>query len=240
MARRQHALDLPDTVGKFVLGEVEAQCRVLGLWPAMGTDEAGRGPLAGPVYAATVILRDDADLPGLDDSKKLTAEAREALVPLIHRASLAWAVVAASEADIDRLNILGASLSAMRRATEQVCAALRSQGLDLPTVLLVDGNQLVPGLGALQQRTVVSGDARSRAIAAASVLAKVARDQHMLEQDVRHPGYGFAEHKGYGTPKHLKALRELGPCPIHRLSFAPVAAAVRLREGQMPVAGRLL
>lgn len=238
IARRQHALELDDAdPGPAVLGEVEDRCRRLGLWPVLGTDEVGRGPLAGPVTAAALVLRDDADLPGLNDSKLLTADAREALVPQIEAAAVAFAVVFADEAEIDQHNILGASLRAMQRAAQRVWQTLQARGAELPRVMVVDGNQLVPGFARVPQRTVVKGDARSRAIAAASVLAKVARDRHMIALDARHPGYGFAEHKGYPTPQHFAALRALGPCPVHRRSFAPVAELLR---AERPEPGRLL
>lgn len=223
MANRPHALDLPKPTGKPRCGEVEAHCRAVGLWPLMGTDEVGRGPLAGPVVAAAVVLRDDANLEGLNDSKALTHARREALVPLIQQAALAYAVVAADEARIDTLNILGASLWAMRQAAEQVCRALEAQGIPLPAALLIDGHMQVPGFERITQKTVIKGDARSLCIAAASVLAKVERDTFMTRMDEAFPGYGFAVHKGYPTPMHLEALERLGPCAIHRRSFGPVA-----------------
>ena len=189
----------------------------------MGTDEAGRGPLAGPVVAAAVVLREGAEVPGLNDSKALTHARRETLVPLIRQAALAYAVVAADHARIDTMNILGASLWAMRQAAEQVCQQLEAQGLPLPAALLIDGHTLVPGFDRITQKTVVKGDARSLCIAAASVLAKVERDAFMAQMDEAFPGYGFAVHKGYPTPMHLEALERLGPSAIHRRSFGPVA-----------------
>lgn len=228
---RVHAFDPPGTqldARTLVVGEVEDVCRSRGWWPAIGTDEVGRGPLAGPVTAAAVVLREGAVLPGLNDSKQLTHAQREALVPLIQAQSVAWAIVSATEAQVDQLNILQASLWAMRQAVEQVCDAIQAQGLDPPRILLVDGRMAVPGFARVPQCTVIRGDGRSLAIAAASILAKVDRDAHMALQDERFPGYGFAGHKGYATPQHRAALQALGPCRIHRRSFAPVAALLGL------------
>lgn len=178
-----------------------------------GIDEAGRGCLAGPVVAAAVILPADHGLVGLNDSKQLSASAREKLFPQIQQRALAWAVASASVEEIDRLNILQANFLAMRRAV----AAL---GLK-PGLCRVDGNQ-DPRLG-LPTALVVGGDALHAEIMAASILAKVSRDHRLLELDAQHPGYGFAQHKGYGTAAHLAALRRLGPCAEHRMSFAPCA-----------------
>jgi len=193
------------------------------LWHApglvAGMDEAGRGPLAGPVVAAAVILDDERPIAGLADSKKLTALRRERLYDEIRAKALCVSVAEASVAEIDHLNILQASLLAMRRAVE---------GLRLkPQRVLVDGNQL-PVLDVLAE-AVVQGDAKVPAISAASIIAKVTRDRwcEQLERDC--PGYGFAQHKGYGTPVHLEALRRLGPTPWHRQSFAPVARCIAER-----------
>lgn len=187
-----------------------------------GVDEAGRGPLAGPVVAAAVIL-DPAHLPaGLRDSKAMTARQRDAVAEAIRTHALAWAVAEASVAEIDELNILQATLLAMRRAVE----ALRPSA----EFALVDGNQL-PTL-SIPARALVRGDALEPAISAASILAKTHRDALMAGFDAQHPGYGFAQHVGYGTPAHLARLRQLGPCPLHRRSFAPVRellAGVTLR-----------
>lgn len=180
-----------------------------------GVDEVGRGCLAGPVYAAAVILPADHGLAGLDDSKKLNAVQRERLVPLIEQSAMAWAIGTASVAEIDRLNILQATFLAMRRAV----AALSLQ----PTRCRVDGNQNPRLLQPTE--LVVGGDALHAEIMAASILAKVARDAEMQRLDAEHPGYGFAQHKGYGTPLHLAALRKLGPSAAHRMSFAPCAQA---------------
>jgi ribonuclease HII len=176
-----------------------------------GVDEAGRGPLAGPVYAAAVILKPGHLIDGLNDSKKLSVKKREALVDLIFGASVWCKIADASVAEIEELNILNAAKLAMRRAVEGLCEIAR------PSLALVDGNA-DPGL-SLQTRLVVGGDAKSACIAAASVLAKTARDAHMLELDKRYPEYGFAKHKGYGTRLHYEMLDKYGPCPVHRDSF---------------------
>lgn len=184
-----------------------------------GVDEAGRGPLAGPVAVAAVILDPARPIAGLGDSKALSENRREALEPLIRERALAWHVELVSAAEIDRLNILRATLEGMARAVR----ALQ------PTAehALIDGNRLPPGLPCPAE-ALVKGDAREPAIMAASILAKVARDRLMRELDLRHPGYGFALHKGYPTPEHLENLRRLGPCDEHRRSFAPVRACLVL------------
>lgn len=174
-----------------------------------GVDEAGRGPLAGDVYAAAVILPPELVIPGLNDSKKLSEVRREELAPVIREQALAWCVASASVEEIERLNILQAALLAMRRAVE---------GLKLhPDYALVDGNQL-PGL-QIETATIPQGDAKSASIAAASVLAKTARDASLRELDDKYPQYGFAAHKGYGTKAHYAAIDQYGPCPAHRPSF---------------------
>ena len=175
-----------------------------------GVDEAGRGPLAGPVYAAAVILRPDVVIDGVNDSKKLTEKRREALFDEICAAAQAYGIASASVEEIESLNILQATFLAMRRAVEALGVR--------PELVLVDGNQTPPGLNA-PVKTVVKGDALSASIAAASILAKVSRDRYMRELDARYPAYGFAGHKGYGTAAHCAALREVGPCPEHRMSF---------------------
>ena len=188
-----------------------------------GADEAGRGPLAGPVVAAAVILDPGRPIDGLRDSKQLAPARRAALEALIRARALAWAIGAASVEEIDRLNILQASLLAMRRAIE---------ALDPPAeAALVDGDRL-PVL-RIEARAVIGGDALEPAIAAASILAKQHRDRLMAELDRVHPGYGFAEHAGYATPRHLERLRALGPCAAHRRSFAPVREALAA-AGQRP------
>lgn len=180
-----------------------------------GVDEVGRGCLAGPVYTAAVILPAGHGISGLNDSKKLSAVQRERLVPLIEQAAVAWAIGVASVAEIDRINILQATFLAMRRAV----AALAVQ----PTRCRVDGNQNPRLLQPTEM--IIGGDALHDEIMAASILAKVARDTEMQRLDADYPGYGFAQHKGYGTPQHLAALHRLGPSAAHRLSFAPCAQA---------------
>ncbi|MGE0801765.1 MAG: ribonuclease HII [Lautropia sp.] len=181
-----------------------------------GVDEAGRGPLAGPVFAAAVILSPKRRIRGLRDSKQLRATERERLAGLIRERALAWAVAQASVDEIDRFNILQASLLAMRRAVDQLTPA--------PTLARVDGNR-APPLGC-RVETIVGGDDRVAAISAASILAKTSRDAWMDALDTRFPQYGFIRHKGYGTPEHLAALASHGPCEIHRRSFAPVRLAL--------------
>ncbi len=182
-----------------------------GVWVA-GADEVGRGALAGPVHAAAVVFAPGRKLRGLNDSKKLTREAREELVPRIQGRAIAWAVASASLEEIERLNILHASLLAMTRAVAALAV--------VPTLLRVDG--VHRPVVACAVETIVGGDAKVPSIMAASVLAKVTRDAEMRRLDLEHPGYGFAEHKGYATPQHLEALQRLGPCAIHRRLFEPV------------------
>jgi ribonuclease HII len=187
-----------------------------------GVDEAGRGPLAGPVVAAAVILDPGRPIEGLRDSKQLSAARRERLAPLIRERALAWCVAEASVEEIDALNILQATLLAMRRAVA---------GLALvPELVLVDGNQL-PRL-ACEARAIIGGDALEPAISAASILAKTVRDAGMAAAEAHYPGYGFARHAGYGTAQHLAALETLGATPLHRRSFAPVARV--LARGARP------
>ncbi len=175
-----------------------------------GVDEAGRGPLAGPVYAAAVILSPERPIAGLNDSKKLSQKKREALYDVICQQAEAYCVASASVEEIEEHNILGATFLAMRRAVE---------GLSVqPRLVLVDGNRTPPGL-PMPAETIVKGDALSESIAAASILAKVSRDRLLEDLDEQYPAYGFAVHKGYGTVAHVAALREHGPCPVHRLSF---------------------
>ncbi len=184
-----------------------------------GVDEAGRGPLAGPVCAAAVVLAPQRPLPGLDDSKRLSAAQRERLAGEIRSHAAAWAVAYASVEEIDTINILQATRLAMRRAVEALQGACQG--------VMIDGNQSLDL--AMPQQTLVQGDRRCAAIAAASILAKTARDAVMVELDGLHPGYGFARHKGYGTAVHLEALRRLGASPAHRRSFAPVRAVIEAR-----------
>lgn len=178
-----------------------------------GVDEAGRGPLAGPVAVAAVILDPAHPIAGLDDSKKLTEARREALYPQIIEHALAHCVVMVTPEEIDRINIYQATMAGM-------CRALAGLSLQ-PHEALIDGNA-VPRELCCAGRAIVGGDALEPAISAASILAKVTRDRWMVGLDEAHPGYGFAVHKGYGTPAHLEALKRLGPCPHHRRSFAPV------------------
>ena len=182
-----------------------------------GVDEAGRGPLAGPVIAAAVILNPARPIAGLADSKTLSETRREQLAAAIRTHALAWARGRADVAEIDRINILQASLLAMRRAVENLRLT--------PSQVLVDGNQCPSGL-ACPCQAIIKGDATVPAISAASILAKVARDAELRELHDRYPAYGFARHKGYPTLAHREALRRFGPCPEHRRSFAPVAAVI--------------
>ncbi len=183
--------------------------------PARAKTQAGRDPLAGPVAVAAVILDPANPIPGLADSKALSAARREALEPLIQRRALAYRVILVDAATIDRLNILQATLQGMAEALAGLLPA--------PHAALIDGNR-VPKSLLCPARAIVGGDASEPAIGAASILAKVARDRYMDALDTRHPGYGFARHKGYPTADHLEALRRLGPCAEHRRSFAPVRA----------------
>jgi ribonuclease HII len=182
-----------------------------------GVDEAGRGPLAGPVVAAAVILEPSRPVAGLADSKALSPARREALATSIRTQSLAWGLGWADAAEIDTLNILQATMLAMRRALAALAVP--------PQHAIIDGNRC-PDLSGLAFRctaeAVVKGDALVASVSAASILAKVARDEHMRVLDARYPGYGLADHKGYPTAAHIAALRRLGPSPVHRRSFAPV------------------
>ena len=192
----------------------------------IGVDEAGRGPLAGPVVAAAVILPpvERSELRGVRDSKSLSAKQREELFPLIRRGALQVGVGWAWWEEIDLHNILQASLIAMRRAVERLAPVAGT------CLVVVDGNREVPSLG-YPQKTLVDGDAYSQSIAAASIVAKVVRDRWMARLESRYPGYGFGRHKGYATAEHLAALDRLGPSPIHRRSFQPVV------QGALPLGG---
>ncbi len=183
-----------------------------------GVDEVGRGPLAGPVVTAAVILDPNKPIEGLNDSKKLTEKRREQLEPIIKQNALAWSVGRAEVEEIDQINILQATLLAMKRAVE----GLSTQ----PDHALVDGNK-APNL-ACPVTTIIKGDQSEPAIAAASILAKVARDREMVEMDKKYPGYGLAQHKGYPTKQHQQALIDLGVTEIHRQSFKPVRLALQL------------
>lgn len=176
-----------------------------------GIDEAGRGPLAGPVYAAAVILPAGLEIEGLDDSKKLSEKKREMLFDIICEKAIAYSVGIATEKEIDEINILNATFLAMKRAVE---------GLDIkPDYALVDGNRYPNINSDIKEEVVVKGDAKSMSIAAASILAKVSRDRFMLEMTEKYPEYCFEKHKGYGTKLHYEKILEFGPSPIHRMTF---------------------
>lgn len=183
-----------------------------------GIDEAGRGPLAGPVVAACCILPKDAVILYLNDSKKVTALRREAMLPEIKEKAIAYGIGIVEEKRIDEINILQADYEAMRIALQQTSAMLRAKGLaDAPGLLLNDA-VTIPGVD-IPQESIIKGDAKSVSIAAGSILAKVTRDHLMEEYDALYPEYGFARNKGYGTKEHIEALKRLGPCPIHRRTF---------------------
>lgn len=183
-----------------------------------GVDEAGRGPLAGGVFAAAVILKENLNIEGINDSKKLSAKRRSKLAKIICQNAHYWSVAYSSVKEIDKINILQASLLAMKRAVKRLGCT--------PKMILVDGLHL-PRVD-IQAQAVVGGDAKVISIGAASILAKVWRDKYMLKLDIKYPGYGFACHKGYATQKHLAALTRLGVTPIHRRSFAPVHKILQL------------
>jgi ribonuclease HII len=187
-----------------------------------GVDEAGRGPLAGPVVAAAVILDPARPVRGLRDSKLLTEPRRDALAPRIRERAIAWAVAIADVGEIDTLNILWASMLAMKRAVEALAV--------VPDAAWIDGDRC-PAL-ACPAHAFVGGDATHAAIAAASILAKTARDAMLVELDKLYPQYGFAQHKGYATPEHRAALQTHGPCPVHRRSFAPVVQSAFVFVGE--------
>lgn len=182
-----------------------------------GVDEAGRGPLAGPVVVAAVILDPRRRIRGLADSKILCEKQRDKLAPRIRDRAIAWSVVVVDTDEIELLNILGATLAGMARALARLAP--------VPSLALVDGNRL-PKVLPCAARAVIGGDATEPAISAASILAKTERDRIMRELDLLHPGYGFARHKGYPTPEHFEALERLGPCAIHRRGFEPVRRLV--------------
>ena len=191
------------------LWEIENEKFAEGVQIICGVDEAGRGPLAGPVCAAAVILPRGLEIPGLNDSKKLTDKKRRELFPIIQEQALAYGIAFASHEEIDEINILQATFLAMERALEQLQVK--------PDLALIDGNRAKDF--AVPVMTVIKGDSRSANIAAASVLAKVTRDEYMEKMALEYPGYGFEIHKGYGTKAHYEALRNLGPSPIHRKTF---------------------
>lgn len=191
-----------------------------------GVDEAGRGPLAGAVYAAAVILNPERPILGLADSKKLSEKKRDALSIEIKQHALVWAIASSSVAEIDSINILQASLLAMKRAIEMVQAELQQKSNTTSVLVQVDGNKC-PKI-SLPCEAIVQGDSKVQAISAASILAKVARDAELYELDRQYPQYSFAKHKGYPTSEHLKALTLHGVSPIHRLSYAPVRKLLEL------------
>lgn len=188
-----------------------------------GVDEAGRGPLAGSVVAAAVVLNPNKPILGLKDSKKLSAKVREELYELIIRDSLAWCIAEASPLEIDSINILQATMLAMKRAIEGLEKSLGS----LPDKALIDGNRC-PQV-AIEMEAIVKGDSKVQAISAASILAKVKRDRDMHQLHLKYPMYGFDQHMGYPTQAHFSALNQFGPCPEHRRSFAPVKAALEVK-----------
>ena len=188
---------------------IEEKYYAQGIKLICGVDEAGRGPLAGPVCAAAVILPDHVDIPGLDDSKKLSDKRRRELFPQIQEKALAYGIAFADHGEIDEINILQATFLAMERAISQLSLK--------PEFALIDGNRQKDF--GLPVETVVHGDSLSASIAAASILAKVTRDDYMLKMEDLYPGYGFAVHKGYGTKAHYAAIEQLGVSPIHRISF---------------------
>ncbi len=198
MKNQQNGLfdDLPDSPDEIICG----------------VDEAGRGPLAGPVFAAAVILHPERPIAGLRDSKKLTEAKRDALAPLIMQNAIAWAIAEASEEEIDKINILQASMLAMRRAVEALST--------VPTLALIDGNRCP--VMKIQSIAIVDGDNKVEAISAASILAKTARDAALVRLHAQYPQYGFDQHKGYPTALHLERLQLHGVSPVHRRSYAPV------------------
>jgi len=212
----------------------EADAAAQGFKAVAGVDEVGRGPLAGPVVAAAVILPRSFTHPEIKDSKLLSAKQRETLAPIIQRSAVGWALGIIDVEDIDRLNILRASLTAMAQALGGLSS--------VADMALIDGNQKIPvevlaALGSnaaqpLYQKTIVKGDRLCVSIAAASIVAKVARDRLMIEFDKQYPEYGFARHKGYGSAAHLAALRRYGPTPIHRRSFKPVRDLLGCAQGE--------
>lgn len=208
----------PDSPSLFDAGplapdfSLELAARAAGHWPVAGTDEAGRGPLAGPVVAAAVILDPDHIPVGLNDSKQLTAKQRERLFDEI-LATAHVSIASSGPTLIDERNILRASLDAMRRAVLGLCVA--------PAYVLTDGRDIPPGIPC-SAKAVIQGDARSVSIAAASIIAKVTRDRMMARAHEVYPAYGFANHAGYGTAQHRRAIEKDGPCPLHRMSFRPL------------------
>ena len=190
--------------------ELEAIAKAKGYTAVCGVDEAGRGPLAGPVCAAAVILDPDTDIPGINDSKKLSEKKREVLFDVIIENAVAYGIAFASVEEIEEHNILNATYLAMKRAIDMLEGRA--------DFALIDGNRVPTGI-TVDCQTVVKGDAKSMSVAAASILAKVTRDRLLLEYDEKYPQYNFAKHKGYGTAEHMDAIRKYGPCEVHRPSF---------------------
>lgn len=192
-----------------------------GLNSVAGIDEAGRGPLAGPVVAAAVILPKDIEIQHLNDSKKLTQKKRESLFEIIQKEAIDFSIAVIDNTIVDSVNILQATFLAMKQAVK----SLKTK----PDLCLIDGNHKVPNID-FEQEAIIDGDAKSAAIAAASIIAKVTRDKIMLDFSIKYPNYSFEKHKGYGTKEHLKALEKFGPCKIHRISFAPVKLCKQKQE----------
>jgi len=215
-------MDIAEAARPLPASVAEAANAVIQQVLVAGVDEAGRGPLAGPLVVAAVILNKRRRIKGLDDSKKLSEAKREALFPLIVERAVAYSVVVIEREEIDRINIFQATMAGMSRALRGLAPAA--------TEALIDGNQLPRDLPC-PARAIIGGDALEPSISAASILAKVSRDRLMVAMDGHYPGYGFAEHKGYSTPGHLAALQRLGPCAEHRRSFAPVK--LLLDQGQL-------
>ena len=190
--------------------ELEAIAKAKGYTAVCGVDESGRGPLAGPVCAAAVILDPDTDIPGINDSKKLSEKKREVLFDVITENAVAYGIAFASVEEIEEYNILNATYLAMNRAIDMLEGRA--------DFALIDGNRVPAGI-TVDCQTVVKGDAKSMSVAAASILAKVTRDRLLLEYDEKYPQYNFAKHKGYGTAEHTDAIRKYGPCEVHRPSF---------------------
>ncbi len=205
---------LPNIHGSYTADMLafEKQARSSGYKMVAGVDEAGRGPLAGPVVSAAVVLPENFDVPGINDSKKLSEKKREALFPVIQTQAVAFGIGIADHEEIDRINILQASLLSMKRAVENLHRT--------PDYLLIDGKFTIDT--TIDQRSVIKGDALSLSIAAASILAKVTRDRIMADLDVKYPQYGLKRHKGYPTKAHKEAILAHGPCPVHRKSFKGV------------------
>nr|WP_320015033.1 ribonuclease HII [uncultured Desulfobacter sp.] len=205
---------MPDSRGNVSADMLafEKQAMLSGYKVIAGVDEAGRGPLAGPVVSAAVILPENFDVPGINDSKKLSEKKRETLFPMIQKHAIAFGIGLADHEEIDQINILQASLLSMKRAVEALSVT--------PNYLLIDGKFTIDC--SIDQLSVIKGDALSLSIAAASILAKVARDRIMTDYDLQYPEYGFRRHKGYPTKAHKEAILTHGPCPIHRKSFKGV------------------